>query len=44
MQLDLKLRFSIRISLVNWITPLSSCIRNRTYRFGACSRHFAPSF
>ena len=44
MQVDLKFSFCIRISLVNWITPLSARIRNRTLRFGACSRHFAPFF
>ena len=44
MQVDLKFRFCIRISLVNWITPLSSRSRNRTLSFGACNRHFAPFF
>ena len=44
MQVDLKFRFCIRISLVNWITPLSSRSRNRTLSFGACKRHFSPFF
>ena len=42
MQVDLKFRFCIRISLVNWITPLSPRSRNRTPSCGACKRRLSP--
>jgi hypothetical protein len=44
MQLDLKFCLCIRIRLVNWITPLPSRSRNRTFSFGSCNRHLAPFF
>ncbi len=43
MQIDLKVRFGIRISLVDGIAPLAPGGWNRTLGFGACDRHFAPS-
>jgi hypothetical protein len=44
MQMDLKFRFSIRISLVNWITALSSRRWNRTLSFSGRNRHLTPFF
>jgi hypothetical protein len=44
MHLDLKFRFSIRISLVDGIALLAPGSRNRTVSFGDCDRHFAPFF
>jgi hypothetical protein len=44
MQVDLKFRFGIRISLVDGIALLATGGRNRTLSFGACNRQFAPFF
>ncbi len=44
MQMDLKFCFGIRIRLVDGITLLAPGGWNRTFGFGACDRHFPPSF
>ena len=44
MQVDLKFRFGVRISLVDGIAPVAPGGRNRTLGFGTCDRHFAPFF
>ena len=44
MQVDLKVRFSFRVSLVDRIALLAPGGRNRTLSFDARDRHVAPSF
>ena len=44
MQVDLKARFSFRVSLVDGIALLATGGWNRTLSFNARDRHFASSF